>query len=277
MSTNVDTAQVAAAAARVRAVAREADVCAQGILTVRQGLDMRIAASESIDGRLRSLSSSAARQAGELTAHSAFLSFASSRYDTAENVVRGAMPGKQAATGEARVGVPPAFRPPDQGYLGGDGARPAAWNDLIRALAKDILGADEDVQEGWVDLVGAVPILGTLLTIDEIIVNVQNQDPGASASDTFKLVAAEGAERGFGVPGLATLVGLVESYSHFVLSDQFQTGVYNLLPDGAVEFLASDANNSFVNAVAGVGEGISGVAQGAVQAAGGLWDWVNPW
>ena len=140
-------------------------------------------------------------------------------------------------------------------------------NDLIRLLTRDLLGADEDVQEGWVDLVGAVPVLGTLLSWDEIITKLQNRDPGAAGMDLFVMIATEGAEKGFGVPGLATLTGLVQSYAHFVLSDQFIDPLADLVAGTApIAALASD-----------VGEGAINVARGAAQAAGSAWDWVNPW
>lgn len=277
MSTNVETSHVAAAAGRVRAVATETEFCAQGVLAVRHGLDMRIAASERIDERLCSLSARATQQAGELSAHSAFLSFASSRYETAESAVCGAVPGRQAAAGEARVGVFDASQASPTGFPAEDGVRPSSWNDLIRLYAGELLGADEDVQEGWVDFIGAVPALGTFLSWDEILVNLQNRDTGAAGADLVLMIASEGVEKGFGIPGVATLVGLAQSYAHLVLSDQFQNGVVDSLPDWAVTFLASDVNNSIVNAVTDVGEGISNVAQGATEAAGEVWDWVNPW
>lgn len=238
---------------------------------------MRIAASESIDTRLRSLSASAARQAGELTAHSAFLSFASSRYDTAESAVRGAVPGKQAVTGEARVGVFDSVQASRSGSSTEDGVRPASLNDLIRAYGAELIAADEQIQEALVDLVGAVPLLGTILAWDEILANVQNRDPSAAGMDLILMIASEGVEKGFGIPGVASLISLLQSASHIAVSDQFQWALLDVLPGWAVTAITSDVSTGFVNAATGVGDGISSVARGATEVAGEVWDWVNPW
>jgi hypothetical protein len=277
VSTNVDTSQVAAAAGRVRAVAREADVCAQGIAAVRQSLDLQIAASASIDERLRSLATSAAKQAGVLNGHAAFLSHAASRYDTAESAVRGAVPAKQGASGEARVGLFDSGQASRSGSSTEDGVRPASLNDLIRAYGAELIAADEQIQEALVDLVGAVPLLGTYLAWDEIFANVQNRDPGAAGMDLLVMIASEGVEKGFGIPGVASLISLLQSASHIAGSDQFQYALLDVLPDWAVTAITSDVSSSFVNAATGVGEGISSVAQGATEVAGEVWDWVNPW
>lgn len=278
MSTNVDTAQVAAAAGRVRATARQADVCAQGVLAVRQSLDMRIAASAHIEGRLRALSESVASQTAGLTRHVAFLTWASSRYETAESAVRGGLPPGQAGYTRVAGSTTTAARQSGPGNQDKGGVHPPKpWNDAIREWTRDVLGADADVQEGWVDFVGAVPVVGTILGTQETIANAHEGGSGVDGLDLFLLVAGEGVSQGWGVPGLGTLTGLVQSYTHIVLSDQFQQGVVDLLPDSAIDFLASDANNAFVNAVTGVGAGISDVVEGTAKAAGGVWDWVNPW
>lgn len=278
MSIDVDTGQVAASSARVRPLAGGAESRAQAVTAVQRGLDLRIAASTHIEGRLRALSGSLASQAAALTRHVAFLAWVSSRYQTAESTVRGGLPPGQA--GYTRVAGSTTTAAPSSGTDNQDKGGvhpPTPWNDVIRQWTRDVLGADDDVQEGWVDLVGAVPLVGTILGVQETMANAHEGGSGVDGLDLFLLVAGEGVSQGWGVPGLGTLTGLVQSYTHLLLSDQFQQGVVDILPDSAIDFLASDANNAFVSAVTGVGAGITDVAEGAAKAAVGVWDWVNPW
>jgi hypothetical protein len=275
---NVDTSQVAAAAARVRPLAGGAESRAQAVTAVQRGLDLRIAASAHIEGRLRALSGSVASQAAGLNRHVAFLTWVSARYETAESTVRGGLPPGQAGYTRVAGSTTTAARQSGPGNQDEGGVHPPKpWNDAIREWTRDVLGADADVQEGWVDFVGAVPVVGTILGAQETIANAHEGGPGVNGLDLFLLVAGEGVSQGWGIPGLGTLTGLVQSYTHIVLSDQFQQGVVDMLPDSAIDFLASDANNAFVNAVSGVGAGISDVVEGTAKAAGGVWDWVNPW
>jgi len=281
---SVDTGQLSAAVGRAQTLQRDTEQCARGVASVRRALDLQIAASQQIDTRLGGLTARLDAQAGSLGVHAGFLVHASTRYEAAETAVCAVTPRQATAAG----GLNAATIPPESGSLDDGGVRPAAWNDLIRAYGEELIGADKDVQEALVDLVGAVPFLGTLLTVDEITANVQNNHPGASAWDTFTMVATEGAEKGFGLPGLGSLISLLQSAAHLASSDQLQYAILNGgLPAWVPYIPALDmsqeldwvvsAGSDVVTAVSDLSSGIASTVGGLSDQVGQAWDWVTPW
>jgi hypothetical protein len=276
---SVDTGPLRAAASRAQALRRGAGQRAQAVTSVLPGLDLQFSARQHFDQRLRVLSTRLGRQAESLGEQGHFLAFAAARYENAEAANQERAPRDQLrGAGEARVGAFGAFCPVE-------GVRPAPFNDLIRLSAAELLGADADVQEAWVDLVGAVPLLGTMLAVDEIVAELENDRPEGTTLDLLKMIGGEAVEKGFGIPGLATLIGLLESAAHLSQSDQLHYGIMNgTLPDWVPYVPILDMSQELqwaTDHIGGVVTAVSDVAAGVVsafdRADGRGWDWVTPW
>jgi hypothetical protein len=276
---SVSTAALAAAAPRLQAQSRAAEQRAHGVEAVLRNLDLEIKAREHFDVRLRALSGQLTGHAQHLSAEAGFLTLAAGRYEGAEEQLIASQ-----ALGDAKVGAPPppgggGARPPGQGD---GGVRPASLNDFIRLFGDDVLALDAGMQESLVDLIGAIPLLGTYLTWDEILTSLQNNSPDGITLDVVMMVAVQAAEKGFGIPGIGTLASLLESVAHIGLSDQFQDVMADtFMPNGPPSLPALDW---VVSGTSGAVSVVSDVADGITQAIGGLdqgvndaWDWVTPW
>lgn len=209
---SVSTGPLAAAASRLQAQSRAAGERGHGVEAALRGLDLEIKAREHIDARLRALSSQLSLHARQLSAQGRFLSYAVGRYEGAEEQVIASQ-----ARGEAHIGVGSPgeieVSPSDDGE---DRVRPTSLNEILRQYGEAAFGGDDEEGEALADFVGAVPVLGTFLTFDEIVADLQNRETGGASwkgvNWLFEKVVSEGV--GESIPLLGSVISLNNALEH---------------------------------------------------------------
>lgn len=203
-SISVNTGPLSGAAPRVQALGREADQRAHAVKLVLRGLDLEISARQHFDQRLRSVSAKLSTQAQSLAGQARFLAMAAARYETAEDATRERAPqDRPRASGETHIGA-----------FGSEAGSPSI-TERLRRLGGGFTGVDE-LGEALEDLVGAVPVVGTLLAYQHVLALLQDREfrKGGLSSAGWLLETGATEMVGRMLPGLGSLVSLGKAVDH---------------------------------------------------------------